>query len=69
MDQLHVNQISSTHCFYLTFKRILDVSICLLILPFALPLMVIIGILIFFDSPGPILVQERVGRMVPISHL
>lgn len=44
-------------------KRLLDVIICLLILPFVLILMALISIAIVLDTPGPALfVQERVGK-------
>lgn len=44
-------------------KRVLDLVLCCLVLPFALPLMAFIGLLIYLESPGPvILVQVRVGR-------
>ena len=44
-------------------KRCLDLSICILILPFALLIMAIICLLIVLDSHGsPIYVQERVGK-------
>ena len=44
-------------------KRVMDVTVCLLALPLALPLMVICGLAVLLDSPGPILfVQKRVGR-------
>jgi lipopolysaccharide/colanic/teichoic acid biosynthesis glycosyltransferase len=48
---------------YLTAKRILDISICLIILPWILPLMIACAVAIYLDSPGPIFfVQERMGR-------
>lgn len=48
---------------YRIAKRLLDVSLCLLMLPFLLPLMAIISILIYLDSPGPVFfVQENTGR-------
>jgi lipopolysaccharide/colanic/teichoic acid biosynthesis glycosyltransferase len=41
----------------------MDLVLCLLALPFALPLIALLALLIYLDSPGPaILVQERVGR-------
>ena len=48
---------------YLMVKRILDIAICLIILPCILPVMILCALAIFLDSPGPILfVQERMGR-------
>lgn len=46
----------------LRLKRILDIAICLIALPFALPLGMVLGLLIRLDSKGPALfIQERVG--------
>jgi lipopolysaccharide/colanic/teichoic acid biosynthesis glycosyltransferase len=43
-------------------KRLLDLAICLVCLPFIVPLMGIIAILIVLDSPGsPFFIQERIG--------
>lgn len=48
---------------YQAVKRALDVILCLLILPFALPVMFGCALAIFFDSSGPIFfVQERIGK-------
>ena len=48
---------------YLSAKRFSDVLLCLLILPLALPIMLICALAIRLDSPGPVLyVQERIGR-------
>lgn len=47
---------------YFTIKRILDLVIILLALPFLLPLFAIIAIMIKLDSPGAVFyTQERVG--------
>jgi len=44
-------------------KRVMDVLFCLLILPIALPVMLIFALAIYLDSPGPALfVQERIGK-------
>ena len=41
----------------------MDVGLCLLALPVALPALIIVSILIRLDSPGPVLFfQDRVGR-------
>lgn len=46
----------------LFFKRIFDITLVLLGMPFALPIMAVTAILIKLDSPGPIFfVQQRVG--------
>ena len=45
-------------------KRLLDIAVCLLALPFALPLGLLIAALIKLDSSGPALfIQQRVGTM------
>ena len=44
-------------------KRLFDVAVCLLALPFVLPLLALLMLWVRLDSPGPALfVQERVGR-------
>jgi lipopolysaccharide/colanic/teichoic acid biosynthesis glycosyltransferase len=48
---------------YQIAKRVVDVTLCLLALPVALPLMAICVLAILIDSPGPVLfVQERIGK-------
>jgi lipopolysaccharide/colanic/teichoic acid biosynthesis glycosyltransferase len=48
---------------YQIIKRVMDLAICLLGLPVALPLMAICALAIRIDSPGPVLfVQERIGK-------
>jgi len=48
---------------YQIAKRVLDLVLCLLILPVAIPLMAICALAICIDSPGPALfIQERVGK-------
>lgn len=49
--------------YYQTAKRILDLTICLILLPFVIPVALIIAVLIRLDSSGPALfVQERAGK-------
>ncbi|WP_172404573.1 sugar transferase, partial [Halorubrum lacusprofundi] len=49
--------------FYMFFKRLIDVGVILLILPFALPVMALTAVAIKLDTPGPALfIQERVGQ-------
>jgi lipopolysaccharide/colanic/teichoic acid biosynthesis glycosyltransferase len=44
-------------------KRALDVIICLLVLPVAVPVMLVIALIVRLDSPGsPVFRQTRVGR-------
>ncbi|TEU14120.1 MAG: sugar transferase [Anaerolineales bacterium] len=48
---------------YQVAKRVVDVALCLLVMPLALPLLAICALAIRLDSPGPVLfVQERVGK-------
>src|SRR5512133_1439310 len=48
---------------YQKAKRAIDIVLCILILPVALPVMAICGIAIHFDSAGPIIfIQERIGK-------
>ena len=48
---------------YLFVKRVLDLLICIGILPIVLYLIVFVAIAIALDSPGsPIFIQERVGK-------
>jgi lipopolysaccharide/colanic/teichoic acid biosynthesis glycosyltransferase len=48
---------------YFIIKRGIDLAVCILLLPFVLPAMMLISIIIMLDSPGnPIFVQERIGR-------
>src|SRR5699024_281332 len=47
---------------YLLGKRITDLVGTLLLMPIALPLMIIVAIAIYISSPGPVLfIQRRVG--------
>lgn len=44
-------------------RRALNVCLCIMLIPLALPLMVLISLLVCLDSPGPAMFsQERVGR-------
>ena len=48
---------------YQVAKRIMDVTICLLVLPLVLPLMAICALAIRLDSSGPVLfIQDRIGK-------
>ena len=48
---------------YRIVKRILDVVLCLCLMPVVLPLMGLIALAVWFDDPGPILFkQNRTGR-------
>jgi lipopolysaccharide/colanic/teichoic acid biosynthesis glycosyltransferase len=48
---------------YRALKRLMDVSLCLIAMPFVLPVMVLVAIAVFIDSPGPVLFfQYRTGK-------
>jgi lipopolysaccharide/colanic/teichoic acid biosynthesis glycosyltransferase len=48
---------------YQRIKRVLDVVLTLLLLPFLSPIMLVIALLIRFDSPGPVFYrQKRIGQ-------
>lgn len=56
-------RVFPNHLSYQNLKRILDLVICTLILPFVLPIMILCAIAIYIDSPGKIIfIQERIGR-------
>lgn len=48
---------------YLLIKRLIDLCICVLLLPLLLPLFLLVGILIKIDSYGPILQTTRRTRL------
>jgi len=48
---------------YQITKRIMDLTLCLLALPFVLPVMALLALLVRLDSPGPALfIQKRIGK-------
>ena len=48
---------------YFVLKRMMDVGLCLLILPVVLPVIAVCGLLIYLQDPGPIFfVQQRTGK-------
>jgi lipopolysaccharide/colanic/teichoic acid biosynthesis glycosyltransferase len=48
---------------YLLLKRVMDISLCILAIPFLIPLFAICALLIALDSPGPVFfVQDRIGK-------
>ena len=55
-------QIQNLH-HYFHIKRAVDITLCLLLLPFFIILASVISLLIMIDSPGsPFFVQERIGK-------
>lgn len=48
---------------YQLTKRIMDVSLCILIMPSAILIMLVCALVIYLDSPGPIFfIQKRIGK-------
>jgi lipopolysaccharide/colanic/teichoic acid biosynthesis glycosyltransferase len=65
MDLVIVNQpkVFPSQMGYQIAKRVMDVAICLLVLPLALPLMIVCALAIYLESSGPVFfVQERIGK-------
>lgn len=61
-DSKDLYLMSENRNIYYTVKRIMDILLALILLFFLSPLMLLVAILIFIYSPGPILFkQERVG--------
>jgi exopolysaccharide biosynthesis polyprenyl glycosylphosphotransferase len=58
-----IEEVNPHHYFYRYLKRSFDLSVTLMLSPLILPLCIIIGILIKFDSKGPILFKhKRIGK-------
>jgi lipopolysaccharide/colanic/teichoic acid biosynthesis glycosyltransferase len=48
---------------YQMLKRAMDVTFCLMVMPLVLPLLALVALLIYIDSPGPIMFyQLRTGK-------
>jgi lipopolysaccharide/colanic/teichoic acid biosynthesis glycosyltransferase len=65
MDLMIINQpqVFPYRKEYQIAKRLMDLALCLLAMPLALPLLAICALAIHLDSPGPVLfVQERIGK-------
>ena len=65
MDLTIINQprLFPYHTGYQIAKRMMDLTLCLLALPFILPVWVICTLAIYLDSSGPVFfIQERVGK-------
>ena len=61
-DPLAVSPLARDRATYCLFKRALDLTLAILALIILLPGMALIAVLIFMDSPGPIIyTQKRVG--------
>jgi lipopolysaccharide/colanic/teichoic acid biosynthesis glycosyltransferase len=61
-DVFIVPSLGNDSFFYHCCKRFLDIFLILLVAPPLFPLLLLIGLLIKLDSPGPVLfVQPRVG--------
>jgi lipopolysaccharide/colanic/teichoic acid biosynthesis glycosyltransferase len=56
-------QVLSRRWEYYRVKRLLELALCLLLLPIAVPVLALFSLLIVLDSPGPsMLVETRVGK-------
>ncbi len=56
-------RVLTTKTYYHAIKRLIDIILCLVILPFVTPVMLSCVLAIFLDSPGPIFFnQERAGK-------
>ncbi|MDO9087605.1 MAG: sugar transferase [Anaerolineaceae bacterium] len=66
MDYIILNQprVVPHKKYYSIIKKVMDYGMCILLLPFALPIMAICAIAIYIDDPkGPVfLFQERIGK-------
>ncbi len=65
MDLIVISQprVFPYHTGYRIAKRAMDLGVCFFALPFVIPLMVLIALLITLDSEGPMFfVQERIGK-------
>jgi lipopolysaccharide/colanic/teichoic acid biosynthesis glycosyltransferase len=65
MDLMIINQprVFPYRKEYQIAKRVMDLALCLLAMPLALPLLAICALAIHLDSPGPVFfVQERIGK-------
>jgi lipopolysaccharide/colanic/teichoic acid biosynthesis glycosyltransferase len=65
MDLLLIKQprVRPNQLAYHLAKRVMDVLVCLAILPVAIPIMLICAAAIYLNSPGPVFfVQERIGK-------
>jgi lipopolysaccharide/colanic/teichoic acid biosynthesis glycosyltransferase len=49
--------------YYQATKRLFEIAVCLILLPIAIPVGLLIALTIRLDSPGPVLfVQDRIGK-------
>ena len=65
MDLMIINQprVFPYRREYQIAKRVMDVVLCFLAMPLALPLLAVCALAIRLDSPGPpLFVQERIGK-------
>ena len=72
MDLIVINQprVFPRRTLYQRSKRIIDIVLCLLILPLALPLMILSAAAIYIESHGSVLfIQKRIGKGGRIFNL
>jgi lipopolysaccharide/colanic/teichoic acid biosynthesis glycosyltransferase len=57
------HRVTPNKIIYQGIKRMLDILLCLLILPVGLPLMLISALAIYLNSPGPVFIDQiRIGK-------
>lgn len=63
LNPIHNTQILLFRKDYLVTKRVFDLALCILSLPFVLPLLAVISLLIWLDDPGTVLYNRpRTGK-------
>jgi lipopolysaccharide/colanic/teichoic acid biosynthesis glycosyltransferase len=65
MDYMIIKQprVFPNKVLYQVLKRMIDISICLLIMPVVLPVVMVCALAIYLNSPGPIFfIHDRMGK-------
>ncbi len=66
MDFVIINQprVMPRRKYYSIIKRVIDIAICILILPVVLPVMIVCAVAIYLDDPhgSVFFIQERIGK-------
>ncbi len=62
-EQLRQADQRTSSISYILIKRLFDLLLCLVCLPILVPVMLVIGCAVYFDSPGPVFYREqRIGK-------
>jgi lipopolysaccharide/colanic/teichoic acid biosynthesis glycosyltransferase len=62
-ESIRITAITTKQSFYFIVKQVFETVVSIIALLFLIPCILLIGVLIKIDSPGPVLfVQERVGK-------